>query len=429
MKKLFVFVGLATAGSATLPVYAQDLGPMQTTKIWSASASLRGFYDDNYTTSPNGDKQGSAGFEVSPSVQFNVPLQQTEIGLKYTYGLYYYQARADGNDPVDQSHQAELWLDHAFTERVQGTVKDTFIVGFEPTLNSGPSSTFRVDGNYLANNANISLTTDWTREFSTVLNYNNGVYYYQNDGTTKSDLISGEGASLAGQLNRLDQSVGMDFQWAVDPETVALIGYQFEWVLYTAGEPIALVPTSPFVYYSDDRNNQSHFLYVGFQHSFLPNLNVSAKVGAQDTIYVNNSITPNQLTPYVSANASYTYAPGSYVQLGFQHIQVASDNTTPSSDGTIAQNSQSSYFSASVNHQITAKITGSVVASIQSTRYYQGLYNNNSDWYYSLGANLTYWFNQHFSTEVGYNFDDVESNIPSYGYSRNRVYLGVTATY
>jgi Putative beta-barrel porin 2 len=426
MKKLFVFVGLATAGSATLPVYAQDLGPMQTTKIWSASASLRGFYDDNYTTSPNGDKQGSAGFEVSPSVQFNVPLQQTEIGLKYTYGLYYYQARADGNDPIDQSHQAELWLDHAFTERVQGTVKDTFIAGFEPTLNSGPATTFRVDGNYLANNANISLTTDWTREFSTVLNYNNGVYYYQNDGTTLATLPS-EGPSLAGQLDRIEQSVGMDFQWAVDPETVALIGYQFQWTLYTAGEPIAFGPTAP--YYSDDRNNQSHFLYLGFQHSFLPNLNVSAKVGAQDTIYVNNAITPNQLSPYVSATASYTYAPGSYVQLGFQHIQIASDNTTPGSDGTIAQNSQSSYFSASVNHQITAKLTGSVVAGLQSTRYYQGLYNNNTDWYYSLGANLTYSFNQHFSTEVGYNFDDVESNIPSYGYSRNRVYLGVTATY
>ncbi len=427
MKKLFVFVGLATAGSATLPVYAQDLGPMQTTKIWSASASLRGFYDDNYTTSPNGDKQGSAGFEVSPSVQFNVPLQQTEIGLKYTYGLYYYQARADGNDPIDQSHQAELWLDHAFTERVQGTVKDTFIVGFEPTLNSGPSSTFRVDGNYLANNANISLTTDWTREFSTVLNYNNGVYYYQNDGTTLATLHS-EGPSLAGQLNRLEQSVGMDFQWAVDPETVALIGYQFQWTLYTAGEPIAQTGTNTFLY-SNDRNNQSHFLYVGFQHSFLPNLNVSAKVGAQDTIYVNNDVTPNQLTPYASASASYTYAPGSYVQLGFQHIQIASDNTTPSSEGSVALNSQSSLFSASVNHQITAKITGSVVGSIQSTRYYQGAFNNNSDWYYSLGANLTYSFNQHFSTEVGYNFDDVESNIPSYGYSRNRVYLGVTATY
>ncbi len=168
---------------------------------------------------------------------------------------------------------------------------------------------------------------------------------------------------------------------------------------------------------------------MGFQHSFLPNLNVSAKVGAQDTIYVNNDVTPNQLTPYASASASYTYAPGSYVQLGFQHIQIASDNTTPSSEGSVALNSQSSLFSASVNHQITAKLTGSVVGSIQSTRYYQGPFNNNSDWYYSLGANLTYSFNQHFSTEVGYNFDDVESNIPSNGYSRNRVYLGVTATY
>ena len=425
MKKLFVFVGLATAGSATVPVFAQDLGPMQTTKIWSASASLRGFYDDNYTTSPNGDKQGSAGFEVSPSVQFNVPLQQTEIGLKYTYGLYYYQARTDGNDPIDQSHQAELWLDHAFTERVQGTVKDTLTAGFEPTLNNGPTSTFRVDGNYLANNANLSLTTDWTREFSTVLNYNNGVYYYQNDTASETQ------PSLAGQLNRLDQSIGMDFQWAVAPETVALIGYQFEWVLYTAGQPIAPGPPPTFTppYFSNSRNSQSHFLYAGFQHSFLPNLNVSVKAGAQDTSYYNDPGTPNQLTPYASMSASYTYAPGSYVQLGFQHVQIASDITAPDHNGNITQGSQSSLFSGSVNHQITAKLTGSVVASIQSTRYYQGFYNNNSDWYYSLGANLTYSFNQHFSTEVGYNFDDVESNIPGYGYSRNRVYLGVTATY
>ena len=222
-----------------------------------------------------------------------------------------------------------------------------------------------------------------------MLNYNNGVYDYQNDGTTTENL-STEGPSLAGQLNRLDQSIGMDFQWAVDPETVALIGYQFQWTLYTAGEPIAQTGTTHTFLYSNDRNNQSHFLYVGFQHSFLPNLNVSAKVGAQDTIYVNNDVTPNQLTPYVSASASYTYAPGSYVQLGFQHIQIASDNTTPSSEGSIAQNSQSSLFSASVNHQITAKLTGSVVGSIQSTRYYQGPFNNNSDWYYSLGANLTY---------------------------------------
>ena len=74
MKNFFIFVGLAAAGSASLQACAQELNSMQSTKIWSVSSTLRGFYDDNYTTSPNGNKQGSAGYEVSPSVQFSVPL-------------------------------------------------------------------------------------------------------------------------------------------------------------------------------------------------------------------------------------------------------------------------------------------------------------------------------------------------------------------
>jgi len=429
MKNFFIFVGLAAAGSASLQACAQELTSMQSTKIWSVSSTLRGFYDDNFTTSPNGDKQGSAGYEVSPSVQFNVPLQQTDIGLKYTYGLYYYQERRNqGNDPYDQSHQVDLWLDHAFTERVQGTVKDTFAVGQEPTLlnpGGGPVvQPYRINGNNLANNANISLSSDWTREFSTVTTYNNSIYDFQNDNGTATD------PSLAGQLNRLDQFIGTDFRWMVQPETIALIGYRFQWVLFTAGEPIAPGnPSHPATFYSDVNNNSSHFVYLGFHHSFLPNLNLAAQAGVQDTTYYNNSATPDFITPYVNITSSYTYAPGSYVQLGFMHEQSASANTSTGSNGNITQGQQNSVFSASVNHRLTAKLLGSLVGTIQDSRYNQGAFNNNSEVTYSFGANLTYAFNQHFSTELGYNFDDLESNVPQNGYSRNRVYLGVTAAY
>ncbi len=72
--------------------YAPDAGA-DASKIWDVSATLRGFYDDNYLTSNK--KQDSIGFEVSPSFSLNMPLQQTEIGLKYTYGLYYYQKREE----------------------------------------------------------------------------------------------------------------------------------------------------------------------------------------------------------------------------------------------------------------------------------------------------------------------------------------------
>jgi hypothetical protein len=359
----------------------------------------------------------------------NVPLQQTVIGLKYTYGMYYYQDRQDnGNDPVDQTHQVDLWLDHAFTERVQGTLKDTLAIGQEPSLlnpSGGPiSQPYRVEGNNLANNATATLTTDWTREFSTVSTYNNGYYYYQNDTGTAAN------PSLAALLNRIDQYIGTDFRWAVNRDTFALIGYQFEWVNYTAGEVIAQSTTFPFTrYYSNDRNSRSHIGYLGFQSTLYPNLNVSVKAGAQATQYYNDDASPTFVTPYVVSTASYTYAPGSYVQVGVQHVQNASDIATVGSNGNITQSQQSTVVSASVNHQLTAKLMGSLIGSFQSSRYNQGAFNNNAQDFYSFGANLSYAFNPHFSTELGYNFDDLQSNVPSQGYSRNRVYLGVTASY
>ena len=80
-------------------------------------------------------KQGSFGFEFSPQLELNVPLQQTELGMRYIYGLYYYQDRENlGQNPIDQSHQFDLWVDHAFTERWQARVQDSFVVGQEPEL-------------------------------------------------------------------------------------------------------------------------------------------------------------------------------------------------------------------------------------------------------------------------------------------------------
>ena len=58
MRKFFVCAGLAVAGTASLQAaYAPDLNPMETAKLWTVSGTLRGFYDDNYNTQPNGAGQ------------------------------------------------------------------------------------------------------------------------------------------------------------------------------------------------------------------------------------------------------------------------------------------------------------------------------------------------------------------------------------
>ena len=437
MKKFFVSMGLAVAGTVSLhATYAPDLGPMSASKIWNVSATLRGFYDDNYDTANSSlNPRGSYGFEVSPQIMLAVPLQQTELWLRNTYAMTYYQEREElGQSAVDQSEQLDLWVDHAFTERWQAKLLDTFVVAQQPQLvNTVPTSyPFRVNGSNIRNTATITLNTDWTRLFSTSLSYQNSFYDYQNSGANIADVTSGNGASLAGLLNRVEQTVSLNFNWLVAPETTAFFGGSFEQVNYTGDEPIASNPSGigPAIYYSDNRDSRSYFGYVGVQHNFLPNLNVSAKAGVQYTENYNDPVGSPSVAPYAVLSAVYTYCPGSYAQIGFTEAQNATDVASVNpTNGKITQYQQSTVVSASLNHLITPKLLGSIIGSWQYSTFQEGQYNNQSDSYYTLGLNLSYTFNPHFSAEAGYNFNTIQSNINQRGYDQNIVYLGVTAAY
>ena len=444
MKKLFVSVGLIAAGTASLQAaYAPDWSSTSAS-MWSVSGTLRGFYDDNYDTVPNGSsKVGSFGLEVTPQVSLNVPLQQTELGVRFIYGLYYYQKREDrGENPIDQTDQFDLWVDHAFTERWQARVQDSFAVGQEPELiDPNTSLTRRVNGNNISNTGTITLHTDWTRLFSTELGYQNSLYDYENSGATVNYAIPGPpplfptsvDASLAGLLNRIEQSTWLNLQWMVRPETMLQVGGRFALANYTGDEPVAVAYPFPtpanHIYYSDARDNRSYIGYLGFQHAFLPNLSLNAQGGFQYSESYNDPSSSPTLTPYAVVSAVYTYAPGSYAQIGFTEMQSATDVIMPDAEGRITQNQQSSTVYASINHQLTSKLLGTVIGRWQHSIFNGGRYNSDSSDYYNLGVNLSYSFATHFSGEVGYNFDDVHSQVQGYSYTRNRVYLGVSASY
>ncbi|HWH68876.1 MAG TPA: hypothetical protein VNT26_05795, partial [Candidatus Sulfotelmatobacter sp.] len=70
MKKIVASVGLVALGASAMHASAQDMsGGPDTSKPWSVSATLRGFYDDNTGTVPDAvsvNHRGSAGWEVSP---------------------------------------------------------------------------------------------------------------------------------------------------------------------------------------------------------------------------------------------------------------------------------------------------------------------------------------------------------------------------
>ncbi len=90
MKKLITSAGIVALGvSAAHAATGPTLTAIERSKPWTVSAALRGFYDDNYTTSPSEFKRGSFGFEVSPSASLNLALDPTFIGASYEYYLRY----------------------------------------------------------------------------------------------------------------------------------------------------------------------------------------------------------------------------------------------------------------------------------------------------------------------------------------------------
>ena len=138
-----------------------------------------------------------------------------------------------------------MWLDHAFSPRWEARVEDTLTVAQDPALTAvGTATPQRMEGNNLANTVNASLHTDWTREFSTALTYQNSFYDYENSGATinPDETVA---PSYAGSLNRVEQTIGLELQWAVLPTTTALIGYKFGLVNFTGNEQIAYNPVTP----------------------------------------------------------------------------------------------------------------------------------------------------------------------------------------
>jgi len=414
--------GLVAVGAAGLQsALADDSTLAAPSKAWTVSATLRGFYDDNYTTTTDSSKKGSFGIELSPSISTSASLQQTDIGFRYTYGLYWYQERQIlRQDAIDQSHQMDFWLDHAFDERWKATITDTFAVGQEPELLSG-GTPYRVEGDNVANHFNIALNTQWTRQFSTSLHYENDFYDYQATGFNNPS-----GASYAGLLNRFDQNAGLDLQWHLQMETMAFIGYSLDWIDYNANEEIVAGP--PITYYSRDRDSLTHQVHVGLQHQFTANLGGTVSVGGQYTDSYNIPVgSSGSWSPYANVSLNYTYLPGSYAQLGFTHTINATD-VAQVSGSSLSLYQQSSTLYGNINHRFTEKLTGSVLAQVVYSDY-EGGGITDPDVDYSLGLNLAYQINRNLSADIGYNYDDLQSDVAGRGYERNRYYIGMTASY
>jgi len=463
MKKIVASVGLVALGASGIQTASAQpvLGGPPGAKPWNVSATLRGFYDDNVNTLPSaalppGQPAGSWGFEISPGITLGWALEQTTINLGFVYSLLYYENKPIGNaDHYDQNYIFNAGITHTFNERLQGQVNDSFVIGQEPdALRAGNAfSTFqRVSGDNIRNYGALSLDAQLTPLFGMSVGYDNAYYDYANTGVSfaaNGNVVP----SYSGTLDRDENGVHLEGLFTLQPETKLIVGGRFRDIGYNGDELIA--GTRGFVagpiffpspngnvilnpLYSDSRNFRQYVGYVGVQQTFRPDLMGVIRVGASYADYYNDPTTSNNWSPYVDSSLTWSYAEESYLQAGFSYDLQASDQVNFGGVGNFTTSIEAAVFYLKLNHRmdfLTPKLVGSVTGTFQNSLYQGGTADGESEQFYLLGLNLEYRFTENFSADLGYDYDNLQSPIPispggsGRGYSRNRVYMALTAKY
>ncbi len=425
MRKIVTSVGLAALGASALHGAGFDT---EGGKPWSAQLTLRGFYDSNFNTSPN--PQGSTGFEVSPAFFFNYPWETTSLDLSYVYSFKYYDKQPAGQSQhYSQANTFNIGLSHSFNERTVFTVRDSFVIGQEPDiLRAGNTfDTFqRIPGDNMRNYGSLDLAGSLNRQWGYDIGYDNTWFSYADD--QPPDIQNNFTPSNAGLLNRIENGVHVDAHYQFQPQTIGVFGVAYRNIDYTADQAIG-GSLQDGILYSDVRNANSYYAYVGVDHTFRPDLSGSLRAGARYNQYYNNPYQQNAPVPYLLGSIRWTYGAQSYLEGGLSYDSSATSSfSVDTQDNSITLDTQTFSIFAAWVHRITPKLFSTVNAQFQDSTFNGGLYNNQDELFYLIGLNLQYRFNRYAAVEVGYNWDHLDSQVGDSFY-RNRVYIGVTGTY
>ncbi|MFM2294144.1 MAG: hypothetical protein RLZZ350_557 [Verrucomicrobiota bacterium] len=407
MKRILTTAGLVALGAAC--VHAESTpGTLPTDKPWSVSATLRGFYDDNTTlASRAAARRSSFGFEVNPTFTVGHSTDQTTLGARYSYSFRDYLNRPGSTD-YDQTHEFNAWLMHAFSQRFSVDAVDTFTISREPTVQDPSLGVARSNGDSVRNQAEVSLHTQATRLLEVVLGYRNTYVDYRDPGYSVL-------------LDRVEHNINLELKWQAMPETYALFGYEYGMVNFLNSVGKA-------------RDSHTHRVYAGVEHKFVSNLTGSVKAGA-DFFALDNAaryssfsgstnVTSSTVSPFIEASMRYVYLAGSFVEVGFKHERNQTDVN--------AVDEESSSVYSTISHRITPKLTGTLTGRYNHGEFFTGSSSsttkNNEDTVL-LGIDFKYQFTRNFSSQVGYNYDGICSDIDGRGYDRNRIFWGVTVSY
>lgn len=393
-------------------------------KPWNVSATVRGFYDDNYLTrySKSMGKRDSYGFEISPEAKVSIQREMTTLDASYRYGMRYYDDRS--NNRADHSHELSVGLNHSFSDRCKLAFEDSFVVAQEPQVLEplgGVTVPLRTEGNNIRNRVSTDFAFKATESIGIEPGYSYSYFDYQQTGPQSRSAL----------LDRHEHLGYLNLRWINMLEnTDGLIGYQFGYIDHYSKDLIQLPGSGAWVS-ADLRDNYSHYAYVGVERRFTELFRARVLVGGEYTKYqharsilrpIVGNVDDDSINPFVDASVIYQGKYGEF-QLGVRHARSQTDLVVLDAEATSVY--------GSFKKEIIGNLKGSITGMHQFSSFEDpsGVLDSQNEGFTMLGANLTYEINKFVSAELGYNYDLLASDVPLRSYHRNRVYWGLRGSF
>jgi hypothetical protein len=340
----------------------------------------------------------SGTYYPSINQQYDIQYAQTFVG-RYTYAV----------DP-----RTSFTLANNFVYTEQPLVQQFVLAGVSPTFNNST----------INNLATAQADYRVTDRLSMITRYNNTLIYQ---------------GGTSGSGNYMNNGAFQQFRLDFTPETVGTFTFDYQL----------------FDYDNDNtyRDNQQASFSIGADHTFLPELFFSGRVGIQlndnfgladngDIISAGGMGSGEQeigATPFASISSTWSYEQQSFVSAGFS-MQVQQSDLNTASD------SEAYTINLSWDHQFTDKfsiiqsffINLAVFTPQMSQAETQGLglayQGSGQQTTVTYQCKFAYQFFPYLSAEAGWSYTSFGSyfdlnNGQGRSYTRNQVYLGVRGTY
>ena len=400
------------------------------TKPFTATVAIREGYDSNPLTQSyqsTQDIDSSTYTSIQPSLGYNYIGLQADAALRYDFSGTYYPSINQQYD-IQYAQTFVGRYTYAIDPRTSFTLANNFLYTEQPLVaqfvQAGISPTFNTST--INNLATAQADYRVTDRLSMITRWNNTLVYL---------------GGSSGNGNYMNNGAFQQFRLDFTPETVGTFSFDYQL----------------FDYDNDNafRDNQQVSFSLGADHTFLPELFFSGRVGIQ--LNDNFGLADNAATigaggvgsgeqeigatPFASISSTWNYEQNSFVSAGFSmQVQQSNLNTTADSEAYTLNLNWDHQFTEKfsviqsffVNLAVfTPELTQEQTQNLFPGATYQGSGQQTTVTYQ---CKFAYQFFPYLSAEFGWSYTSYGSyfdlnNGNGGSYTRNQVYLGIRGTY